>query len=1407
MIAMMRQRLGLLLFFLGICLGQAEVRLGILPAGREAREYADLLTAAFSSAGKVALVERAEIDRVFREQNLASLRQGDLARFGQLLHAQGVIFLQAMRAPEGPCLAVRLVAVQSGVVLDGALYPLPIRDASDWSKLLAQRFQTWLPKLEVSREQAVPISLVGLRSSVKTSWSVAVEQQLTALLFHRLMAERDLFVLERRKMSQLAWEKEWSGAAEAPFWNGAYLVDGVIDQDGASAETLTIHARLLPPGNRPPIALQISAERRKSREAIEKLAAGILQALQRQPTASAWSPEHEAQRFEDQASWAAKWETWSDAYAGADSAYALGRRTEEVVALKIRALLEPAHTPPLVQLYNHRGWIFNESKGGWVFDLARNFGWNEIKPAPYLIPHAREALEFYGSHCRTLEADAWRTNAAWLSLGVYALQTASDVLRHHYFFAWRQNKFDEGLPELRAAARSLYAQLQPLASPSATNLIMPYYHGELPMTLDRVAGLTGAFWQETPQETIKLYQQMMQTGAYDRARLGLFYYEPSMFMSQRKPRPWHYPFWIAWNPKDRDQGAALWQSFVASLAASTNLSWRADALLFKLHEAYLDPDIALAAEEFYDLVMDRERLRFRTEVNSSVLDSFGVILQDKGKLTLRRQRLQQDWQQHGFARLKHYLQTATTYDEHWGPSEVRQRTYLAEQAREILPVVEDYTRRFPNHGELQTALTHVQGFIGQPPDEFAQFFARDTHDPVKFAKLFENRTFAPAEAHRLLMQLNNYQSRVGLRDDIIAARSRLIGMGAVSNVLAIHPVQRASASPPLKPTQHFKAFAESESSSRPAESYFERVLEREGRLFAAVPLERSVMTDPLKFKYEEAGTIVEFNLAQGGYHAVATNAFCPVHRGVRFEIFQGAAFWIAGESHLVRSPLGGGAPQRYPVPVSLAYADLCAVGGRLFIFSREYLAEFFPQNGSTKLLASTRRNPPATKLDSWEWPSAPGLACGPGGSLLAEFAYKDPPASTNRTGTMTRITGPRAMFDRSRFGGPPKTPMPDLTAAWQEDAASGNWSQLPSTGERFEKYFHLAPGRAQEYQEFSVCFEPPGKRNPQMEILLADDVSLLPRWPAPFDLPYRPGLIAANAFNLLYNGTNLWTLRDAGALTNASLLLFGFEPRWEMPWRIPVALGVKRDSSPGQNRSYRLQPLPSGLVIVSHRAAPTSLRDQDMKEFWFISYRDTQAWIAAHCNPSRNLERREPALRHSFDTNQNGILDAVEMKPLQSDAAWREKDSDFNARRYLFTFDANGDNQLDKTEITDALVAKKSRDYLYSRMSSRYEIHSLSLDKVLADYDRNHDGVLDLDEVKSFYTAEIQPTYSSLQAASRALNPGGSPSLPESLRKYDLNGNGRLEPEERAKWREDRQKLENASGAPKRQQPSVPAPR
>src|SRR5581483_6432942 len=231
-----------IVIFLAIRVSAAEtnspVRLAVVPMAAEAGTAADLLTAELSKDGRVQLLERDQIDKVYREQGL-SAANGDYVKLGRILGADGLLLLGISGSGTDQFLDARIVAVKPGVVLTAEHFPRPVKDSGEWSSAFVAHLDSQLPKLAVLAKDAVPISVVNFRSAIQSGQEAETEQQLKLLTIERLSREQRFFVLERQKMDLLGEEKELK-ADDSAFWDGSYLLDATVDRDGYDEKVVTI---------------------------------------------------------------------------------------------------------------------------------------------------------------------------------------------------------------------------------------------------------------------------------------------------------------------------------------------------------------------------------------------------------------------------------------------------------------------------------------------------------------------------------------------------------------------------------------------------------------------------------------------------------------------------------------------------------------------------------------------------------------------------------------------------------------------------------------------------------------------------------------------------------------------------------------------------------------------------------------------------------------------------------------------------------------------------------------------------------------------------------------------------------------------------------------------------------------
>jgi len=192
----------------------SPVRLAIVSEPDVTASVLDLLTVELSRKPQVTLLEREQIEKVYREQGLSAANK-DFLKLGQVLGADGLLLLTRVSEGTNQFMQVRLLAVKPGAVIGSVRSPWPVEDATGSARWLGNHFDPLFPKLLVTAREAVPISVVNLRSAVSSGEAQDLERQLRALTIERLTRERALFVLERRRMDLLSAEKELKGMVES----------------------------------------------------------------------------------------------------------------------------------------------------------------------------------------------------------------------------------------------------------------------------------------------------------------------------------------------------------------------------------------------------------------------------------------------------------------------------------------------------------------------------------------------------------------------------------------------------------------------------------------------------------------------------------------------------------------------------------------------------------------------------------------------------------------------------------------------------------------------------------------------------------------------------------------------------------------------------------------------------------------------------------------------------------------------------------------------------------------------------------------------------------------------------------------------------------------------------------------
>ncbi len=639
----------------------APVRLALISETDQAATAVDILTAQFSSNSKIQLLERDQIARVYREQGL-SVANTDYLKVGQILGADGLLLLQTTIEGTNQFLNIRLIAIKPGVVLTAERFSWPMKDLTEWSASFTGHLDVFLPKLTVLIKDAIPLSVVNLRSAVNSSEAGETERQLKLLTIQRLSREPQFFVLERQKMQLLAEEKDLK-LDDSAFWNGSYLLEGVVDQNGYSKETITINARLTPPKGGTPLEFEVRGSRTNLAEVVNQLASKVNEALKVNSAIKGWNASDEAAQYFDEAQWALRWGVYSEAQAAADSAWALGKQDMDCANVRIKAYMSEVQADAggfqtgeatYGQGFNE-AYVLSDMREmsaqhtyGLIYKIQHvgdvkvvNYVFASGSPDPKNIDRALHALDLYYEFSRTppdgepkvlSRGKGWndRHDSDWYQLGIDDLVAASQVLQDFNFIPESQKPVADKLAELRSLARSVADLIS--KSPSVHD---SYFVGdriatydELYKTIGEDDGGThnifhckaqwGCFWQETPEDCVALYRDLMSS--------PVFSYIHTYFWL----RDLQTPRLVAWNETGRRRIPVVWEGFVQELEVSTNVLLQLEAKALAFADADSDKDMAVACTNLFNAIFENHDALVNNNVDVLYLDwGTGSLIEEK----------------------------------------------------------------------------------------------------------------------------------------------------------------------------------------------------------------------------------------------------------------------------------------------------------------------------------------------------------------------------------------------------------------------------------------------------------------------------------------------------------------------------------------------------------------------------------------------------------------------------------------------------------------------------------------------------------------------------------------------------------------------------------------------------------
>jgi len=845
------------------------IRLALVAQSAELPAAADMLTANLSAVPDLQLLERAEIDKIYREQALSAGNR-DLLRLGQILGADGLLLLEIVKEGGDSFLAVRLVAVKPGVVLTGERFHWPLASAVDWARGVSDHLRPLIPKLNVSRTDAVPISILNLRSSVQTGAGLELERQLTLLMAERLSREPRLFVVERRAMQLLTRENEWKGLDDSSFWTGSYLLEGTIDPEGYSAEKMTISARLKPPDGGAVVPITINCARTNLADAVNQLAERTLAGLNIKGADSAWNASAEAVQYLAEAKWAYRWGLYAQARDASESAWALGEPTRELAVLRIRSYAESV-------------WRIEEHTGNVMFPV--------VPDSAAFGPLVR-AAQLYDQGAHSEFPGGAPLDNEWFMMGFRLLRQMAAILEGYYYSAELREGHETELGELRQIARGLDEELNariPLDLVS-NGLTLPnwvwvptelgkseiHYPKELLAKFyDTQFGQAGV-WCDHPADAVPVFRRAIERGFY----------------------PGDSPRFAAWTWNERRQIPAILERFIHDLAASANPGVRLEGLYLTMARADSSgPEDGLqpGEQELIDSIWNQRDWALSSAGHVSILKRAADILADSFTARTTSRRAKEAMEELANRLRREYLRNTNSPDEDVFVSlfpSTGARIFPQAIAEELIPLMESLAERVTWKNRIVGIANIYRGTYGlkieHPLPGIPTFtLARGDPLPVPFIKW---------------------------------------------NLKLIHPFGNFQPKP-------------------------RGVIVRGGKVWSRV----CYMDGDYESPFNSLISYVSVDPRTGESDEIRY----PAERGISDPCFEVTddSLYVGARNQIDRYWFRERRWESIPVPVEKA-AQIVAVNGLLYIANGEGLIELEPDSGKSRILASTRREPRVSEMDS-----------------------------------------------------------------------------------------------------------------------------------------------------------------------------------------------------------------------------------------------------------------------------------------------------------------------------------------------------------------------------------------------------------------------------------------------------------
>ncbi|MGO9476993.1 MAG: hypothetical protein ACLQAH_09620 [Limisphaerales bacterium] len=1332
----------------------APARLALIAETDEASAAADVLTARLSGNPQIQLLERNEIEKVYREQGLAAANQ-DYPKLGQLLGADGLLILHLTKGTDSRKLSIRLVAVKPGVTLRQREYPWPLDNQIEWAEVVVSEFQTLFPKLVVLVKDALPISILNLRSAVASVQGETVERELTQLLYARLVNEQDLFVLERRRLELLDEENQRNDSTEGNFWNGSYLLEGIIDKAGYQKDTVTIEVRLTPPDKKEILNVEISGARTNLPAVVNDLAVKILAVLKKEGGSVEWNPRAESDRYFTEGQWMLKWGMFQEAKSAGDAAWALGKQNRETAELRIEAYQAAAGDPGICMIDNEeKRVVFGRPINPNVNDFVQIAAYAGA-PRPEQFADMVRAEELFLDAFRSYAVVDPKLDPAWLGLGGAVLDRTSLWLRYYYFIAEARPGQEARIETAKRLCLEITRTME--THPDVVNTDTNH-------TLLVAKARHLAFWVDTPEQCLPVYHALIETGQWPLVRQRFFnaaYAEVSPQLghrgfnnetisdgmgrfdfshSQKLPANLANPSLAGWIWTDRERCPIVWNSFIDELCGSAQPLISLEGRFLRCSYSWSEADFEQNLKQLLDYVRQQRDTIVASNLDGALLDDLHILVKGRAETLTkdRRARVQdQLWpefekvfaglkQHYGnpeerqvrlatLEKQKSYLNSQTNFDFMSFAETLLHGDYRPEEARELLPLVTNYEARIKSNPPVDNGNRAVL-MRYKMEQQLASNWIAHLKENLNNTALLPPQTKVPSPATVAKRVVSAPQ--VPMSNATTAPTLTNISTPPLTGTLEVGRFWKIPTPDGIQTTDWGNG---SYGSIYNGTDYVPQITSccyRDGKLWVEARYDQTGDRGRADFFSVDLKTFAADKVQFEGEEFTLPNLFYLNRRTHSFEVQAGFLYLSVGHA-IKRYSFKDHSWEQFPVPAAGKIIP-ARLGDRLFFASSSSILEY-TSDGTFRTLASSRRRPPASLLDNIEDYGAPHLFLGSDDLLQVRmgndvYAFSTNTSDWQHIATLSYVDeqnycpsddgfvawcGPYVeLWGMARHSSAPEF------LFWQTSASSQNRQDRSKNKDApLPRWRTLAPGADLCLQDDNLWFligspkfqsdAAHNLRIQETDGLTASLIRFTPDAKKPITIPLR------------FKTDNI-TLRSAAARELANPSIAPWRPKWNLQWT------------------------PQGLVLIYNL----------LPGFWFVPKTDLEQAVervysqqrleAASLDAVHAQWRKE--LLATYDLNHDGIFGPGEREAMIDDPRYLELE--------LPVIDANTNGLLDAEEL--GFFDANTNEVLEPREQKAIETTlSLLAGKLMAKLTPDADGRIDPADLPAEL---IQPSDSSTTA-------------------------------------------------------------